>query len=190
MDPSGRLGQARRFLAVLALVYAAAAPGRPAGAQPFGPATDPRPIVMQIIMAFQNCGPPQVYQMFGQQVFQAVWAQTGGSGCYPAIQAAGPVTNMQVTNVQMMPAGPVFALRVNHGPIAADWFIGLSNYTGRVEMLTFQDARTAMPPPVLQGPAPGPNMQTGGTLPPPPVATPPPSGPRPQGCELYPVMCQ
>lgn len=122
--------------------------------QQFTMQTDPRPILIALIGAFQTCGPPNIYQYLGAQLFQAIAMQTGGMGCYPGIAAAGPVSQMQVNNVVQLPAGPVFAVRVTHqSGIVADWYIGLSNLSGRVEYLTFVAASATAPlPDVSKGP--------------------------------------
>jgi len=157
----------------------------PASAQGF----DPRQPLGAIISAFQNCGPANVYQMLSPQLFNVVFQQTGGSGCYSQIAAAGPIQNLQVISQQNYPLGPLFVIRVAHPSIVVDWTIGFNQFTSKVEYLTFQSAQNT---PVL--PQPGP-PQTGGS---PPVGgtPPPPQGGSPttsdgsDGCDLYPAMCQ
>jgi hypothetical protein len=146
---------------------------------------DPRPPLAALIHAFQHCGPPQVYQMLGQQVFQAVEAQTQGRGCYPQLQQIGPVVGMQITGHQQFPVGPLFSVRVQHqSGVATDWFIGMNLYTNRVEYLTFQASQGGAPPPdIVTGPRPGPDG--GGS----PRPSPPPPGASDDGCALYPAMC-
>jgi len=157
-----------------------------ASAQQFGTNTDPRPILGQIISAFQNCGPPQVYQMLGMQLYQVVWNQTMGRGCYQEIARAGPVSQMVVANNSMLPDGPVFAVRVTHSSgIVADWYIGLSNFTGRVEYLTFTGAGAAMPN-ASQGPVDNSGQPTGKI----PEVVPPVVNTSVPECDLYKAMCQ
>lgn len=154
-------------------------------------AFDPRPTLMQLISAFQNCGPPQVYQMLGQQLFQLVSMQTGNTGCYAQIRAAGPVTGMQVLQQQEFPVGPVFLVRVTHqvgGQV--DWFIGISRFTNRVEYLAHQPAQGGTS--IVNGPAPdaqGP-IPTQPNPAPAPNPNPNPGGAQPEGCDVYPTMCQ
>jgi hypothetical protein len=172
----------RKLLAVLAIFSWAAVPS--ARAQLFTQQTDPKPILYPLIQAFQNCGPPQAYQVLGVQLFQGIAAQTGGSGCYPAIRGAGPVTGMEVTGVQNFPAGPVFSVRVSHqGGTTADWFIGLSNVTGRVEYLNFQAAQSNTP--ITPQTLPDQQSGNGGNIP--NTQTPKPTSNK--GCDKFPGMC-
>ena len=147
---------------------------------------DPRVPLGELIQAFQNCGPPGVYQMLSPQLFMLIGQQTGGRGCYPQIQAAGPVQDMQVIDHKMYPLGPVYVIRVTHSAGAVDWFIGFNQSTGRVELLMFQPA-AGSPPKVVEGP----QDDHGGASP-----TKRPSGgggsaPKSSedGCDLYPAMC-
>jgi len=143
---------------------------------------DPRQALAVLISAFQQCGPPQAYQLLSPQLFQIVAQQTGGMGCYPAIAAAGPVLGMQLVDQKQLPGGMVYVIRVTHQAGSVDWFIGIGQASGKVELLTFQ-AATATPPTVATGPRP----DAGGTPPPPP---PPGSSPEGRdGCDLYPSMC-
>jgi hypothetical protein len=144
---------------------------------------DPRVPLGQLIQAFQNCGPPAVYQMLSPQLFMLIGQQTGGKGCYPEIQAAGPVQDMQIIDEKMYPNGPVYVIRVTHSTGSVDWFIGFNQTTGRVELLTFQPATTSSQPKVADGPD---DDHGGGN----PTKH---SGKGPEGsqsgCELYPAMC-
>jgi len=154
----------------------------PANAQGF----DPRPALGQIISAFQNCGPPQAYQILSPTVFQAVAQQTGGTGCYAPIRAAGPVRSMQVVDQRQFPIGPLYVVRVTHPGGPVDWFIGFNQFSGQVEYLTFQPAQTQQPT-ITTGPAPG----AGGPTPTPePTPRPAPPSGTDEGCTLYPAMCQ
>ncbi len=166
----------RHLLHLFALVLASGWNPQ-ASAQPGG--FDPRMILGQVIAALQNCGPPQVYQMFGAQLFQTVAMQTGGSGCYMQLKQLGPVTGMNVTGQQQFPAGPVYAIRVQHQAGATDWFMGISQATNKIEYLNFQPAQAPQPN-IKTGPIPKPDIG-GGT-------TPNPTGNK-DGCSLYPAMC-
>lgn len=160
---------------------------KPASAQAF----DPRPVLGQLISAFQNCGPPAAYQVLSPQLFQLIAMQTNGRGCYPAIAAAGPVQNMQVIDQRQFPIGPLFVVRVFHPNMAVDWFIGFNQFTSKVEYLSFQAAQTQTPTistgptaPIGGSPNPGGGSPGGGS---------PPSGGSSgggDGCDLYPAMCQ
>lgn len=144
---------------------------------------DPRPILSQLIQAFQVCGPPQAYQVLSPQLFQIISQQTQGTLCYQQIAAAGPVHYMQVVSQQQYPIGPLYVVRVHHAGVTADVVIGFNQYTWMVEYLTWQAAQGA--------PAPSP--------PAPPETDREPGGPTPQpptpstgddGCARFPAMCQ
>jgi len=156
-------------------------------AQQFTNHTDPRPVLGQLISAFQRCGPPIVFQYLGAQLFQTIAFQTGGSGCYPSIASAGQVINMQVINGNQLPAGPVFAVRVTHqSGIIADWYIGLSNYTGKVEYLNYVAASADTPLPDAHE---GPTNDDGGSA---GEITQPDVKPANQSndCKTYKTMCK
>jgi hypothetical protein len=168
------------FPTLFAIFAMAVAPS--AQAQSFTQQTDPKPILYTLIQAFQNCGPPQAYQLLGVQLYQYISMQTGGSGCYVPIRDAGPVAGMEVTGVQNFPAGPVFSVRVSHqGGTTADWFIGLSNFTGRVEYLNYQAAQSNTP--ITPQTLPNHRSDGGDNIPNPPPKTPT------KGCEMFPTMC-
>jgi hypothetical protein len=161
----------------------------PAQAQSF----DPRAPLGQLIQAFQVCGPPMVYQMLSPQLFQLIGQQTGGSGCYREIAAAGPIINMQILDYREFPLGPLYVIRVFHNAGPVDWFIGFNRFNGKVESLNFQ-AGQSTPPNIGTGPSGG----GGGGSPPNPNPTPPPTssgggstggGGSSDGCQLYPAMC-
>lgn len=164
--------------ALALLLLTAALGSKPAIAQ-----GDPRGPLLQLIQAFQNCGPPAAYQMLSPQLFQIIRQQTNGSGCYRAIQAAGPVQSAQVVDQRQFPNGTVYAVRVVHAAGAVDWFIGFNQFTSQVEYLSFQPASGSAPS-VNTGPSPtasGPGPSTTGN-------TPPSSNPG-NGCDLFPAMC-
>ena len=153
---------------------------------------DPRAPLWDLIAAFQNCGPPQTYQMLSPQLFQTIAAQTGGRGCYADIAAAGPVIDMQVIGQQRLPAGTVSAIRVTHQSGPVDWFIGMTDW-GVVEILTFQAAGSSLPsvsrgPQQPQGGANPPSQPSGSSNPGPSTGG-GSAGSDSDGCRLYPSMC-
>lgn len=153
----------------------------PSEAQSF----DPTPTLQQVISAFQVCGPPQVFQAFSPQLFQAVFAQTGGSGCYRDIALAGAVVSAQVVDQRMFPVGPLYLIRVRHQTGAvADWFIGFNQFTSKIEFLNYQTAAVQTPTVGT-----GPTAPTSGPSPT-PLPTPTPATGQGDGCDLYPAMCQ
>ena len=144
---------------------------------------EPRQVLSQVISAFQNGGPPQVYTWFGPQLYQTVYMQTNGSGFYPPLRQLGPVTGMQVTGQQQLPAGPVYAIRARHqSGQSTDWYIGFGQFTNKIEYLNFQFVNQGQPVPDINK-GPDPDNSGGGAEPP----TPTPGG---DGCDLYPAMCQ
>lgn len=168
-----------QLMIMILLVVGGFGSSRRAEAQQF----DPRATLSTLISAFQNCGPPQAYQLLSPQLYQLIWMQTNGMGCYPQIRAAGPVQGMQIVGQQQFPIGPLFAIRVRHQMTTVDWFIGMNQFTGRVEYLNFQQAQGGTPPPDIEtGPRPG---GSGGGVP-----TPPGTGDGDDGCTLYPSMCE
>ncbi|MEJ0060788.1 MAG: hypothetical protein WDM79_14945 [Terricaulis sp.] len=171
----------KKLFAMIAFLSCLSAP-LSASAQGF----DARVPLSQLISAFQNCGPPQVYQMLSPQLFQAVAMQTNGMGCYAQIAQAGPVVGMQLIDQQEFPNGTIFVIRVTHRAAVVDWFMGVNRFTTQVDYLNYQNA-TGPAPSVETGPS---QSQSVG---PSPVETRRPSTPSsndvPDGCELYPTMC-
>jgi len=166
-----------KILRLLALMLGASNLSLPAKAQGF----DPRPALGALISAFQNCGPPATYQMLSPELLNIVAQQTGNTGCYMAIRAAGPVTNMQVIDQKMFPAGPLYVIRVYHQGTIVDWFMGINTAMNKVAYLTFQAPQNGQPAPTVSG---GPTAPSGGSPPPPPSPS-----PTSDGCSLYPDMC-
>lgn len=150
---------------------------------------DPRTILAQMISALQICGPPAAYQMLMPQLFQIIYQQTGGSGCYADIRAAGPIVNMQVLAQQMFPVGPLYIIRVQHqSGVTVDWFIGFNQFQNyRIQLLMFQTAAGAAPT-INTGPL---NIARGGsdTVDPPPPVNSQTQTPQPASCSLYAGMC-
>jgi len=169
----------RQAVAVIAALAMCLFAQTPSAAQ-----VDPRAPLHQLISAFQNCGPPQAYQILSPQLFQAIAMQTGGSGCYQQIAMAGPVMNMQTLDQRQFPNGTMYVVRVQHAQFAVDWFIGINHY-GQVDYLNYQNAATGGPAPTI---ATGPGPTSTGPSPTAPAPT-RPSGGTQDGCTLYPSMC-
>jgi hypothetical protein len=147
---------------------------------------DPRPTLATLISAFQQCGPPQAYQSLAPVLWQTVYMQTGGTGCYAQVASAGAAQDMQIVERKQFPIGPLYVVRVQHQAGIADWFIGFNQATGRVEYLTFQAAQQTSTPTTTAGPAPsadGPSTGSGG-------GGNGGGGGSGDGCDLYPAMCQ
>lgn len=145
---------------------------------------DPRPTLNNLIFGFQNCGPATAFQSLSPAVWQLVYMQTGGRGCYALVASLGAPQGMQIVDSRQFPIGPLYAVRVNHQAGSADWFIGFNQMTGKVEYLNFQPTQTgAAPPSTGTGPEP---TASGPSAPPPST----PSTGSGDGCDLYPAMCQ
>lgn len=146
-------------------------------------AANPVQILHSLIQAFQNCGPPYVYQVLSPQLFQSIFAQTGGLGCYAGLQQLGPVVGSQVVGQQPYPSGPIYTVKVQHSAgYRTVWLIGVSNFTQKVEALSFNFDNTQAPldtprPQPIPSPQPKPD----------PSPSPPPAPS--DGCKLYPAMC-
>ncbi|WCS23897.1 hypothetical protein LOK46_22510 [Methylobacterium sp. NMS14P] len=136
--------------------------------------SDPRGYLGTLIQAFQNCGPSTAYQGLSPQVYQYIAMQTGGSGCYQAVQMLGQVNKLTVENQIMMPVGPLYSVRAEHASgTQSIWQIGFSRISGQVEYINFQPAQTSQ----------GPKQPDPKTLPKPGRET-------LDGCVIYKVMCE
>jgi hypothetical protein len=177
----------RMFFCLIAAVGGAATP---AAAQPGG---DPRPMLFQLIAAFQQGGAQPAFQSLSPAMYQTVWSETGGRGFYPLLAQLGLVTGGTVHGRQEFPVGPVYAVRVQHQFGASDWYIGFNRLTNRIEYFASQPAVSNQPEPRLDTPpppridAPPPRQEPRDT----PAKT-PPSKPTEStaGCDLYPTMCK
>lgn len=116
------------------------------GARAQASAPDPQPVLSTLIEAFQRCGPPQSYLLLGAAVYQTIWAQTGGLGCYQQIAAFGPVQSMTILNSVPYPAGPIYTIRTDHPAGPLFWQIGISQFTQKVEHLTVNFTQPPPPP--------------------------------------------
>ena len=137
------LGRKTIFVLALSLLCSA----RGTAAQGF----DPRAVLLNLITAFQRCGPPQAYQVLSPYLFNLVAQQTGGQGCYAPMAAAGAVTSMVIIDQKMFPAGPLYAVRVTHVTGPVDWFIGFNGASSQVIYLTFQSVVTGASPSIARG---------------------------------------
>jgi len=197
-----KIRQAIRHLLCLCAFFTLQFAPQPAQAQNF----DPRPALATLISGFQNCGPPSAFYGLSPYVWQFIYQQTGGSGCYAAIAAAGPVTRMDVTDTHELPLGPVYVIRVAYAgianysaPMQADWFVGFNRATGSIEYLNFQAAGTGAAPTIEQGPDPSRSMGGVVTEPDPTPAPKPTPDPAPgrdsqsaaleRACANFPLMC-
>ena len=150
---------------------------------------DPRPTLATLISAFQQCGPPQAYQLLSPYLFTLVAQQTGGQGCYGPIAAAGVVTKMEVIDGATFPAGPLYIVRVTHAAGPVDWFIGFDKISSKVIYLTFQSVINGPTPSVAAGANSSANL---GLVKPPPKPEPPADETdksKSAACKKFPQMC-
>lgn len=161
---------------------------------------DPQETLETIIGAFQKGGPPVAYQTLSPLVFNLVASQTSGSGYYPQIAAAGPISSTEVLDSKAFPLGPMYVIRVTHagsafasgGPV--DWFIGFNQATGKIEYLTFQTVADGSPPTIEKGATA--SQTIGGIDPVKKLPKPAPTDETPQekalrlACANFPVMCK
>ncbi len=124
-------------------------------------------------------------------MFELVASQTGGSGCYAPIAAAGPITNMQVLQQAQFPVGPMYLVRVTHQAGPVDWFIGFNQFNGKIEYLSFQQVQGGGGgggnPSIQTGPSPSAGGPGTGAPPPPPKTD---GGNPAEECQMFPTMCQ
>jgi hypothetical protein len=158
-------------------------------AQPGG---DPRPILFQLVAAFQRGGPQPVFQRLSPAMYQLVWSQTGGSGFYLTMAQLGPVINGTVHGRQDFPVGPVYTVRVQHQFGATDWYIGFNRFTNVIEYIGSHPAGTHEPEPRLDAPPPRIDAPPPRREPRDIPRDPPPSKSTESaaGCDLYPTMCK
>jgi hypothetical protein len=97
---------------------------------------DPRPVLSGLIYAFQNCGPAQAYLVLAPDVYNTIYAQTSGMGCYAPIQAAGPVRSIDLVSAYDSPLGPMYRVRVSHDFLQSDWILAFDKGYSRVTGLT------------------------------------------------------
>lgn len=176
---------------VLALTISLGSLSAPSAAKAQG---SPEQYLFQVISAFQNCGPPQVYQALSPQLYQQVFVQTQGSGCYFQIQQAGPVQNIVMVGSQNFPVGRMFQLRVSHPNTTVDWFMGVNHITGQIDYLNYQNLVVGSPAPTIEtgpvpdgGPSPAPTIETAPV--PDDGSNPAPTSTSADGCDIYPAMC-
>jgi hypothetical protein len=146
--PQGRYsGLAGLLLSRCGRQTAANAPGTSPGTSAFSSASlpgsmgsaarfDPRPVLSGLIFAFQNCGPAQAYLVLAPDVYNAIYAQTSGMGCYVPIRAAGPVLSMEPVSAYDSPLGPMYRVRVTHAQLQSDWIMAFDPGFSVVTLLT------------------------------------------------------
>lgn len=153
---------------------------------PIPDAGDPRSVLSALIQAFQFCGPPQTYSLLGPVLYQTVWMQTGGRGCYQQIAALGPVRSLTILNRTNYPNGPIYTIRSDHQAGTFFWQIGISLASQKVEYLSSGPLQPYFPPSPT-----APSTPAADTAPPRAVV----SGAQPkqvdpqQACSVYQGLC-
>ena len=187
---------------MLAAAAAMAISQTPAGAQfaptPQYPASQyPAPQYMcQLAAQSSQQGGAVLTTVFGQQLLQLIYQQTGGTGVYAPLVQLGQIVNIVVGGVNALPNGTFVSCRVFHVNGYSDWQLGYSPYTQRIENSSFLPYWTAaqqMPPqPQPQPASPAPaysapppiQQQTGKPQPPQP-----PAPTQSEACKKFPNLC-
>lgn len=144
---------------------------------------DPRQLLSAMIAQLQTGAlNPQWY---GQQLWQMIALQTGGTGIYQPLVQLGPVQNVVVTQQQQLPQGSLFAMTAQHSLGQSTWIFGVSSITNRIEYANFNVGPSATPFPLpTPTPTPSPSPQ------PIPAPTPSPSpGSESEACKKFPNLC-
>ncbi len=193
----GRWPSPRRILAgvmLLAAPMSAVLALFPATARAQMPPT-PQQICQLAVQASQQGG-PGVASVYGQQLLQLIYQQTGGTGVYMPLVQLGQIVNIFIGGVNHLPNGTFISCRVMHVNGYSDWQIGFSAYSQRIENSTFMPYWTAgqtLPP---QQP-PSPKQPTGPAASVPPIQqqtgkppTPQPVAPsQSEACKKFPNLC-
>lgn len=181
-----------RLYALSAMACASLLPAHPATAQ-LAPA-QPTPLYLcQTASQAAQQGGPGLHWVFGQQLLQLVMMQTGGTGVSPVLLQLGPVMNIVIGGVNQLPNGTFVACRVYHVNGYADWQIGYSPYSQRIEninVIPYWTAVQTMPQQQpMQQPA-SPAYTAPPIQPPPAKSQPPPAAPtQSEACKKFPNLC-
>ncbi len=150
---------------------------------------DPRMILQGVIQQLSSGTPNPTW--YGPQLWATIAAQTGGSGFYPQLAAAGVPTNIVVLQQQQMPQGVIFRMQSQHASgTGFEWLLGLNHFGNRIEYMNSNPLQANLPgpgpnpnPPPNPNPAPLPNPAP---VPNPGRTTIPPSG---SACDRFPGLC-
>jgi hypothetical protein len=195
MRKAASTGRRARRLSGLALLGMLAV--APAGAQ-YPPPTPQH--VCQMAAQSSQQGGPILYNVFGQQLLQLIFQQTGGTGIYAPLVQLGQITNIVIGGINALPNGTFISCRVFHVNGYSDWQLGFSTYTQRIENSTFMPYWTA-PQPLPQPtqsyqPQPVPNQQPTAQNAPPKLEKPTPAAPKTppapsvsEACRKFPNLC-
>lgn len=126
---------------------------------------------------------------YGQQLWMVIAQQTGGTGRYMPLTQLGPVTNVSLTGQIQLPAGPVYAVTVQHQFGVSNWQLGISSYTNRIEYGYFTLGGAAQPLPPQPTPAPPQPTPQPGAQPTPPPNPGPKADPTSAACQKFPNLC-
>jgi hypothetical protein len=144
-------------------------------------AQDPRTIIMTADQSLQQGN----MNVFGLQLQQVISQQTGGTGRYQALVQLGPITNVAVGGAQQVQNGVIVQGRAFHQVGYADWTLGFSYLTQKIEFGNFNPVVANWPggpPGAPSGPPATPT--TGG-----PSTTPAVPSTKEDACAKYPTLC-
>lgn len=133
---------------------------------------DPRQALAGTIVQLQTGTPNPAW--YGPQLWQTIAMQTNNTGVYPQLVSLGAVTNIVITQHQVLPGGNLYSMTATHQSGTSTWLFGIGNYPLRTEYASFN----VTPP--SQAPQPQ------------PLPAPPPSGapgPQSDSCKKFPNLC-
>lgn len=95
---------------------------------------DPK-ITLQGLIQQLSTGTPNP-TWYSPQLWAAIAAQTGGTGYYYQLAAAGPPGTITVSEQMVMPQGVLYKMRSKHSSgLTVEWLLGLNTFTNRIEYL-------------------------------------------------------
>jgi len=133
---------------------------------------DPRQALAGTIVQLQTGTPNPAW--YGPQLWQTIAMQTNNTGVYPQLVNLGAVTNIVITQHQVLPGGNLYSMTATHQWGTSTWLFGIGNNPLRTEYASF-------------------NVSSLSQLPQPqPLPTAPPSGPpgpQSDSCKKFPNLC-
>lgn len=96
---------------------------------------DPRQILRDIIAQLQ-IGKPNP-RWYSPELWQIIRVQTQDTGIYYQLVQLGKVKSVRIVQQLTMPAGPLYAMQVEHQNGQSSWQLGISNISKRIEYANF-----------------------------------------------------
>lgn len=137
---------------------------------------DPRHILAAVIQQLQT-GTPNP-QWYGYQLWRTIAMQTRNTGIYPPLVQLGPALDITIDQQIQLPAGPVFAMTVQHQNGISTWNLGISVLSNRIEYANFNVGAAPQPLPPQPQPLPAPDPQHE-----------PEPEPSSSACQKFPNLC-